>query len=224
MPFMPSTVGKDLRHHLVRGMVECVRDRERQVLSNLTAKRAIDGIQGPRVPCRESVVSGELLLKRHALKLDANELGPHQELVDCAAEVPLVPSIKVPPMFSALRDLRKACFTMVSTGRYQYLPWCRGIQHLFKGHEIYLHDDAFSQKLSALALVKAGVEEDHAENKYNDWVQKLVKAGVITSEAADGGVVRLSALSLDVEDSSYLGLFRVRNAAVIQDEVVTCDP
>eukprot|EP00747_Dinoflagellata_sp_TGD_P153334 gnl/TRDRNA2_/TRDRNA2_177384_c2_seq15.p1 gnl/TRDRNA2_/TRDRNA2_177384_c2~~gnl/TRDRNA2_/TRDRNA2_177384_c2_seq15.p1 ORF type:complete len:453 (+),score=18.25 gnl/TRDRNA2_/TRDRNA2_177384_c2_seq15:64-1359(+) len=45
----------------------------------------------------------------------------------------------------------------------------------------------------------------------------------MASEALNGGVVRLSSLSLDQEDSAYLGLFRIRNATVIQDLVLTCD-
>eukprot|EP00747_Dinoflagellata_sp_TGD_P153332 gnl/TRDRNA2_/TRDRNA2_177384_c2_seq13.p1 gnl/TRDRNA2_/TRDRNA2_177384_c2~~gnl/TRDRNA2_/TRDRNA2_177384_c2_seq13.p1 ORF type:complete len:486 (+),score=11.08 gnl/TRDRNA2_/TRDRNA2_177384_c2_seq13:2-1459(+) len=103
-------------------------------------------------------------------------------------------------MLSAVRDLRKECMGWLTVGMTHWQPWCRGIQHLFKEREGYI--------------------APHKEW----WAQTLVKAGVLDPEAVDGGVVRLSSLSLDQEDSSYLGLFRIRDATVLQDAVIKCDP
>lgn len=200
-PFMPVSLDvPNLHYQFVHGMTQCIREHEKQILYNISEGKAIHGIPGLKMPCRESVVSGDLLLERNALKLDFRELGPHQSKeVECAAEIPIVPAMRLPMMFSALHDLRTHC-EFTTPGLTQWQPWCRSLEYLF---------------------AKQKKKTENAKDA--SWVQDLMKAGVVDPAAAAGGVVWPRTFSLDQDDTPYLGMFRVRNAAyLLGDAVVTC--
>eukprot|EP00930_Biecheleria_cincta_P058465 TRINITY_DN44293_c0_g1_i1.p1 TRINITY_DN44293_c0_g1~~TRINITY_DN44293_c0_g1_i1.p1 ORF type:complete len:889 (+),score=120.66 TRINITY_DN44293_c0_g1_i1:91-2667(+) len=201
--FMPKEKTKNSHHDIVRGMAKCIRKHDESILSNVTHNAPISGIPEPNTPCRKSVVSGELLVERDGLKLADYELGPHRDGVACAAEIPLLPTMRVPMMFSSKDHLMKHCTaSLPSTGISQWNPWCRVLLE--------------QQKPTLL-------EGDTKKSNSGALLRKLVEAGAFNSEAADGGVVRPSALSLDQDDAAYFGLFRIRNASYNDGDLVsTC--
>eukprot|EP00930_Biecheleria_cincta_P103452 TRINITY_DN9541_c0_g1_i1.p1 TRINITY_DN9541_c0_g1~~TRINITY_DN9541_c0_g1_i1.p1 ORF type:complete len:822 (+),score=73.73 TRINITY_DN9541_c0_g1_i1:33-2468(+) len=194
-PFMPITNNDKLNLHrrIVRGIASCIRKYETSILSNITQDLAIHGMPEPHSPCRNSVVSGQILVERNGLKLGDSVLGPHQNEVECAAEIPLVPSLKVPMVFSAARDLKTHC--SVPTNMSKWHPWCRGLQHLLETQDQTVLTDG--------------------------WVQKLVEAGVLHSQEAHASIVRPTALALDQDDATYFGLFRLRDAAFSDGDLVS---